>query len=120
MKKSDKQFDFTPIGKTIKQARISKGMTREQVCNVIDIDPRYLAHLENDGRCPSMELFFRLVTYFDISVDQFFFKRKMDDISADQQALEYTLRKLDKDLIPVVQSTVNSLMQYTNKKAKKQ
>lgn len=34
------EFDFTPIGQAIKQAHEAKGMTREDVAEIIDYVPR--------------------------------------------------------------------------------
>lgn len=36
------------------------------------ISPRYLANIENKGQQPSLQIFYELVTRYDISVDQFF------------------------------------------------
>lgn len=38
--------------------------------------------------------------------------------SADRQALEYTIKQIDEDMIPVVQTTVNSLIQYAKNNEK--
>lgn len=38
------------------------------------ISPRYLANIENKGQQPSLQIFYELVTRYDISVDQFFFR----------------------------------------------
>lgn len=40
------------------------------------ISPRYLANIENKGQQPSLQIFYELVTRYDISVDQFFFPDK--------------------------------------------
>lgn len=36
------KLDFTSIGQDIKQARESKGMTREQLSEIIDYAPRHI------------------------------------------------------------------------------
>lgn len=65
---NDFDFDFTPIGQAIKKARVAKGMTREQLANIVDYDIRHLQAIENEGQYPSFQLFAQLVTMFDISV----------------------------------------------------
>lgn len=37
---NDFDFDFRPLGLAIKKARESKGVTREQLANIIDYNPR--------------------------------------------------------------------------------
>lgn len=51
------KFDFTPIGQAIKDARKARGMTREQLANIVDYDIQYLQAVENEGQYPSIELF---------------------------------------------------------------
>ena len=68
---NDFDFDFTPIGQAIKNARKAKGMTREQLARIVDYDPRHLQAIENEGQYPGMELFIQLITMFDISVDEY-------------------------------------------------
>ena len=66
-------YDFKAFGAAIKAARIERGESRKKVCDELYISPRYLANIENDGRQPSLQVFYDLVTRYHISVDQFFF-----------------------------------------------
>ena len=62
-------YDFTTFGKAIKAARMAKGESRKNVSDDMDISPRYLANIENKGQQPSLQIFYELVTRYDISVD---------------------------------------------------
>jgi transcriptional regulator with XRE-family HTH domain len=102
-------FDFMPIGQAIKKACETAGMTGEQLAEVLDIVPRHIQSIENEGQYPSFELFVRLITMFDISVDQYIFP--------DKQANKTTLRRQvdalldtfgDKERI-VIEGTANGL-----------
>ena len=44
------QYDFRAFGLAIKEARLKRGLTREQVGALIEIDPRYLTNIENKGQ----------------------------------------------------------------------
>ena len=72
-------FDFMALGQAIKKAREAGEMTREQLAEILDVAPRHIQSIEKEGQYPSFPLFIRLVTMFDISVDQFFYP----DMSAD-------------------------------------
>ena len=61
------------LGQAIKKAREAKEMTREQLAEILDVAPRHIQSIENEGQYPSFPLFIRLVTMFDISVDQYFY-----------------------------------------------
>ena len=67
---NDFDFDFRPLGLAIKKAREAKGVTREQLAEIIDYNPRHLQAVENEGQYPSIELFLQLITMFDVSVDK--------------------------------------------------
>lgn len=78
-------FDFIPIGQAIKKAREAREITREQLAEILDVAPRHIQSIENEGQYPSLQLFVRLITMFDISVDQYIF--------ADRRAEKTTLRR---------------------------
>ena len=45
----------------LKAARKTKGLTREQLAEVINITPRYLMSIENENKKPSYSVLFRLI-----------------------------------------------------------
>ena len=67
MRKKEDKYDFRAFGLAIKEARLKRGLTREQVGALIEIDPRYLTNIENKGQHPSI-----LVSLLHVSVDEFF------------------------------------------------
>ena len=71
MRKKEDKYDFRALGFAIKEARKKRGLTREQVGAMIEIDPRYLTNIENKGQHPSLQIFFELMLRYNISVDQF-------------------------------------------------
>ena len=71
MRKKEDKYDFKAFGLAIKEARKKRGLTREQVGALIEIDPRYLTNIENKGQHPSLQIFFELMLRYNISVDQF-------------------------------------------------
>ena len=72
MRKKEDKYDFKAFGLAIKEARKKRGLTREQVGAMIEIDPRYLTNIENKGQHPSLQVFYDLVSLLNVSVDEFF------------------------------------------------
>ena len=66
MKRPVPIYDFTAFGKAIKEARTKRGESRKNVSDDMDISPRYLANIENKGQQPSLQIFYELVTRYDI------------------------------------------------------
>ena len=103
------EFDFTPIGQAIKQAREAKGMTREDLSEIIDYVPRHIQAIENEGQVPSVELLVQLATMFDISIDEHIFKDKQTAASSIRRRVNTLLDGLnDKELI-VIEGTAKGL-----------
>ncbi len=71
--KSERKFDFRPMGLAIKKAREKKGMTQEQLADIIGRDTRTVMYHENDGQHPSLDIFYQLATMFNLSVDEYFY-----------------------------------------------
>ena len=103
------EFDFKPIGKAIKKAREARGITREQLSEVIDYAPRHIQAVENDGQIPSLQLFITLVTMFDISVDQYIFPTKTTGKSTTRRQLDTLLDTLNEKELTLVEATVQGL-----------
>ena len=72
MRKKEDKYDFKAFGLAIKEARKKRGLTREQVGALIEIDPRYLTNIENKGQHPSLQVLYDLVSLLNVSVDEFF------------------------------------------------
>lgn len=91
----DLDFDFTPIVLAIKKAREAKKITREQLTESLDISIRHLQSVENEGQFPSFKLFIKLITMFDVSVDQYIFPDKETEKSSARRRLDTLLDTFD-------------------------
>lgn len=110
MRNKDDLFNFGEFGKAIKEARTKREMTREQAAALIPIDPRYLTNIENKGQHPSLQVFYKLVTLFDLSVDQFFYPNAEPDRSTQRRRLDRMLDSFDdRDLI-IMEATADGIL----------
>lgn len=106
---NDFDFDFMPIGQAIKKAREARGMTREQLSDIIGYAPRHIQAIENEGKYPSIELFIQLIQMFDVSVDEYIFPDKEVKKSSVRRRLDAQLDNLDDKELSVIEATVNGL-----------
>lgn len=106
---NDFDFDFRPLGLAIKKARKAQGVTREQLAEIIDYNPRHLQAVENEGQKPSLELFIQLVTMFAVSVDEYIFPDKEVKKSSVRRRLDAELDKLNDKELSVIEATVIGL-----------
>ncbi len=71
MNQDERRFDFHGLGAALKRAREEKGWTQAYVAELVDRDSRTIMNIENKGHYPSFDLFVKLITMFDVSVDLF-------------------------------------------------
>ncbi len=110
MRKKEDKYDFRAFGLAIKAARIKKGLTREQVGAIIEIDPRYLTNIENKGQHPSLQVFYDLVSLLNVSVDEFFLPASDLSKSTRRRQLDKQLDTFDdKDLI-IIESVADGIL----------
>lgn len=58
--------NFDRLTSILKTARNTKGLTREQLAEIINIAPHYLMSIENENKKPSYDILFRLVPELSI------------------------------------------------------
>ena len=80
----------------------------------MNISPRYLANIENKGQQPSLQIFYELVTRYDISVDQFFFPDKTAEKSTQRRQLDTLLDSMSDKGIRIVTATAKEIAEVEN------
>jgi len=63
---------FDTFGSDLKAARNKLGYSRRILCDIINMDTRYLAHIENDGFIPGLALFYDLVNACNLPAAKYF------------------------------------------------
>jgi len=107
----DELFDFRAFGRAVKQTRQNEGMTRKEAAEKIPIDPRYLTNIENKGQHPSLQVFYRLATMFNLSVDQYFYPGTAPDKSTLRRQLDSILDSFDDNDLIIVDATAKGIIQ---------
>lgn len=88
------------IGKRIKEARLNMNLTQEELAEKVNIDPKFVSHLERGVGFPSLETFIKIAEALKVSMDSLItddknnkFKYKKEDNKnlAKMQALFLTL-----------------------------
>jgi len=102
-------FDFKTLGQAIKKAREAREMTREQLAEILDIAPRHIQAIENEGQHPSCQLFVRLITMFDISVDQYLFPNKDTAKSTLRRQIDTMLDGFEEKDLMVIEGTAKGI-----------
>ena len=109
MKREVARFDFKAFCQAIKAARKAKGISRNQLADKMNIAPRYIASIENSGQHPSLQIFYELVTRYNISVDQFFFPDKNAEKSTQRRQLDTLLDGMSDKGLRIVTATAKEV-----------
>lgn len=102
VKQQAERINFKPFGRAIKSAGEKKGLTRKELAVQIRISPRYIASIENSGQTPSLQVFYRLVTCLDMSVDQFFFPEKVVAKTTQRRQLDTLLDNISENGLRII------------------
>ncbi len=62
-------MDKAVLGKRLKEARIEKGFTQEQIAEKASISVEYVSALERGLKLPSLSMFIELANILDVSAD---------------------------------------------------
>ena len=63
-------IDYKDVGQRIKEKRIQKGFTQEQLSEMVGIGPSHMSHIENGSTVPSFEVFISIINALDCSADE--------------------------------------------------
>lgn len=110
MSKERQHYDFKSLGQAIKSARIAAGMTREQLGSKLNLAPRYIVSIENEGQHPSLQVLNELVTLFNISVDQFIFE-KQPERSTLRRQVDGLIDSISERDLPIIEATARGIIE---------
>ena len=80
----------------------------------MNISPRYLTNIENKGQQPSLQIFYELVTRYNISVDQVFFPDKNAEKSTKRRQLDTLLDGMSDKGLRIVTATAKEVAEVEN------
>ncbi|MFR5675492.1 MAG: helix-turn-helix domain-containing protein [Blautia sp.] len=115
MKQDKVKYNFKAFGQAIKEARKAKGISRNQLADRLNIAPRYIASIENSGQHPSLQIFYELVTFLDVSVDQFFFPNEETDNSTGRRQLDSLLADMNSRDLTIMTTTAKGIQEANSK-----
>jgi len=101
--------NFDRLGSVLKAARKEKGLTREQLAEIINISPRYLMSIENENKKPSYDVLFRLVRELGISADTIFYPENQHSNTEVEQLIRLLYLCDDREL-KIATATIRALL----------
>mgnify|MGYP000027084218 CR=1 FL=1 len=107
---------LTPLGEDLKAARRAMGLSRKDLAELVGIDPRYLANIENSGSLPSLPIFHALVKVCKLPLERYFFDLAPCGDSELRQRVSHKLALCQEAFLPVVEGTLDGILRVQEEK----
>lgn len=114
MRKARKCPSLAPLGEDIKAARDAMKLSRKDLAEMVGIDPRYLANIENSGSLPSLPIFYELVKICKLPLERYFFDIPETQDSEQRQRINHKLGLCDESFLPIIEGTIDGTLKVQN------
>ena len=111
---------FETFGADVKAARKAKSLSRKTMAEIINVDARYLANIENDGTIPSLPVVIQLIKECGLPVERYFNPEIMREESAQRQRISHKLKLCPEQYLPIIEGAIDGAIQINNPKKKKE
>lgn len=111
---------FETFGADVKAARKAKRLSRKTMAEIINVNARYLANIENDGTIPSLPVVIQLIKECGLPVERYFNPEIMREESAQRQRISHKLKLCPEQYLPIIEGAIDGAIQINNPKKKKE
>ena len=111
---------FETFGADVKAARKAKRLSRKTMAEIINVDARYLANIENDGTIPSLPVVIQLIKECGLPVERYFNPEIMREESAQRQRISHKLKLCPEQYLPIIEGAIDGAIQINNPKKKQE
>lgn len=103
------ELDLDYMGAMLKAARLDVKLTQDEVAERVGITTRYLMAIENEGKCPALDVWFRLIRTLHTSADAIVYPENTAEREMDEQLL-YMIRALSSRDKKIAQALIQSML----------
>ena len=107
---------FETFGADVKAARSAKHLSRKTLAEIINIDSRYLANIENDATIPSLPVIIQLIKACGLPVERYFNPEIMRAESEQRQRVSHKLKLCPEEYLPIIEGAIDSAIQIEQPK----
>lgn len=108
-------IDYASIGQKLRAARLSKGITQEQLAEAVGVGVTHISHLETGAGTVSLKVFIAILNYLDCSADEVLCKELAPARPFVDSWLADLVSDCDLDEVKIIADTVTALKQTLRK-----
>lgn len=98
---------FETLGEDIKEARKALGLSRRALAEKVNIDPRYLANIENSGDLPSVPVLYELAKICKLPIERYFHPEAAPEGSVQRQRVSHKLKLCPEAYLPIIEGAID-------------
>ena len=106
---------FETFGADVKAARKAKHLTRKVLAEMVGIEWRYLANIENKGTIPSIPVVIQLIRVCGLPVEQYFNPEIIRGDSEQRQRVSHKLKLCPEEFLPIIEGAIDGAIQIQQK-----
>ena len=90
-------------------------VTRKVLAEIVGIEWRYLANIENKGTIPSLPVVIQLIKICGLPVERYFNPEIMREESAQRQRVSHKLKLCPEEFLPIIEGAIDGAIQIQQK-----
>lgn len=102
-------LNLSYMGPMLKDSLLKSKLTQDEVAERVGITTRYLMAIENEGKCPALDVWFRLIRTLHISADNIVYPENSAEREEDEQLL-FMIRSLNSRDKKITQASVQAML----------
>ena len=95
----------------MKAARKARRLSRRALAEIINIDNRYLANIENEGTIPSLPVIIQLIKACGLPVERYFNPEIMREESEQRQRVSHKLKLCPEQYLTIIEGAIDGAIQ---------
>ncbi len=105
---------FETFGADVKAARSAKHLSRKTLAEIVNIDSRYLANIENEGTIHSLPVIIQLIKVCGLPVERYFNPEIMREESAQRQRISHKLKLCPEQYLTIIEGALDGALKIEN------
>ena len=101
---------FETFGADVKAAREARRLARKTLAEMVGIEWRYLANIENQGAIPSLPVMIQLIKVCGLPVERYFNPEIMREESAQRQRVSHKLKLCPEEYLPIIEGAIDGAL----------
>ena len=101
---------FETFGADVKAARKAKHLTRKVLAEMVGVEWRYLANIENKDTLPSLPVIIQLIKVCGLPVERYFNPEVMREESAQRQRISHKLKLCPEQYLTIIEGALDGAL----------